>query len=98
MTPTSSSDITVAPTEPSIIPEINQRELWEEELAERRATLVGECTYQEYINSNVNCTNKAILLFNSDFYDGTLTLDNGGYFKLAENIVFDPNKDGKTFI
>jgi hypothetical protein len=81
---------------PVTTPAPTQREVWESELASRRALLSGECTYQEYIGGT-DCTNKAILLHNSDFYDGTLTLDNGGYFKLAENIVFDPNKDGDSF-
>lgn len=84
---------TAVPTEP-VAP--TQREVWEIELASRKALLSGECTYQQYI-SGTNCTNKAILLHNHDFYDGTLTLDNGGYFKLVENIVFDPNKDGDSF-
>jgi len=88
---------------PVTTPAPTQRELWESELAGRRALLSGECTYQQYI-TGMDCTNKAIMLHNHDFYDGTLTLDNGGYFKLAENIVFDPNADGefilllKTFI
>ena len=81
---------------PVTTPAPTQRQVWESELASRRALLSGECTYQEYIDGS-DCTNKAIMLHNSDFYDGTLTLDNGGYFKLAENIVFDPNADGKFY-
>ena len=40
------------------------------------------------------CDNKGVKLRNKDFRDGTYRITKPGYYKLVEDIVFEPNKNG----
>jgi hypothetical protein len=60
------------------------------------AHAAGQCTYSQMLSDSAGCDGKVILLQNSDFTYGTLTLETG-YYKLVEDIIFNPNAGTDSF-